>query len=368
MKVIDIDQDRVIKLIDDGLNVKQIALTINVKYTTLRKRMKMWGLKSKAVFSHSPEQRKTLSILRKQWIKNNPERFHSMSKSRNKSVPCEKVKLWLKEQKIDFIEEYQPLLHKDRYFSIDIAFPDKMIGIEINGNQHYNPDGTLTKYYQDRHDLIESEGWTLYELHYSLCFKIKEISHLIPTILSSDVKVLFDYTGYVKKVKPPKVSEIDPMWRHRIKPHLRLKQRPSVKDLSKMVWDKPILQISKDLGCSDVVVAKWCKQDNITRPPQGYWRRRELGYTHEEALIGKVRNDKPLKKRGNPITDTMIENVITRIKQGETFISACQFLGFSHYSLRNAIKRKGLSQMVREIRFGSKMVDPPGVEPGTEDS
>ena len=55
-------------------------------------------------------------------------------------------------------------------FSIDIAFPDIKFGIEVNGNQHYNSDGTLKPYYKERHDLIEKSGWILLELHYSSCY------------------------------------------------------------------------------------------------------------------------------------------------------------------------------------------------------
>lgn len=29
----------------------------------------------------------------------------------------------------------------DRSFSLDIAFPEKKIGIEVNGNQHYERNG-----------------------------------------------------------------------------------------------------------------------------------------------------------------------------------------------------------------------------------
>ena len=53
----------------------------------------------------------------------------------------------------------------DNASNIDIAFPDIKLGIEINGNQHYNSDGTLKDYYQERHNLIEEAGWKLLEVH-----------------------------------------------------------------------------------------------------------------------------------------------------------------------------------------------------------
>ncbi|MDY5668732.1 MAG: hypothetical protein SPK43_05840 [Candidatus Onthovivens sp.] len=57
---------------------------------------------------------------------------------------------------INFIEEYCPFI--DSAISVDIAFPDIKIGIEINGNQHYNRDGSLKDYYQKRHDKLEEAG------------------------------------------------------------------------------------------------------------------------------------------------------------------------------------------------------------------
>ena len=46
---------------------------------------------------------------------------------------------------IPYIPEYNEHGVKDRNFSIDIALPDKMVAIEINGNQHYNRDGMKKK-------------------------------------------------------------------------------------------------------------------------------------------------------------------------------------------------------------------------------
>jgi very-short-patch-repair endonuclease len=53
-----------------------------------------------------------------------------------------------------------------RNFAIDIAFPNEKIGIEINGNQHYQSNGQLKKYYQERHDILEGFGWKIFEIPY----------------------------------------------------------------------------------------------------------------------------------------------------------------------------------------------------------
>ncbi len=137
------------------------------------------------------EARKKISEGRKRYLAENPDRHPWKKNNKFKSIPCEKVKEFLKWKKISFIEEYQPLV--DRGFSIDIAFPDIKIGIEINGNQHYNKDGSLKKYYQNRHDLIESTGWKLLELHYSIAFNLDKLELIIKD--RENIKV--DYSEYI---------------------------------------------------------------------------------------------------------------------------------------------------------------------------
>lgn len=50
----------------------------------------------------------------------------------------------------------------------------------------------MKPYYQERHDLIESAGWTLLEIHYSSCYNSEFIEKLI------DIKEQPDYTEYFK--------------------------------------------------------------------------------------------------------------------------------------------------------------------------
>mgnify|MGYP000868652126 CR=1 FL=1 len=66
-----------------------------------------------------------------------------------------------------------------RLFEIDFAIPSLKIGFEINGNQHYDGDGNLKKYYQDRHNIIESKGWKLIEIHYLKCYNNDYIESII---------------------------------------------------------------------------------------------------------------------------------------------------------------------------------------------
>lgn len=114
---------------------------------------------------HSSETKKIISKKRKSFLSSNPDKHPWKRKNKNISEPCEVFKTKLKNNNITFLEEFSPL--KDRYYSIDICFPNIKIGIEINGNQHYNSDKSLKKYYQDRKNNIESEGWKIYDIYYT---------------------------------------------------------------------------------------------------------------------------------------------------------------------------------------------------------
>jgi hypothetical protein len=154
---------------------------------------------SKKCITHSAETKAILSIKRKNFLKQNPEAHSWKNSDKHNSVPCENVKKFLLDNNYNFIEEFTPL--KERFFSIDIAFPDQKIGLEINGNQHYNSDGTLKPYYQERHDLIESAGWRLIEIHYSQCFKNDFLIDIITNNKDVDYSNYFDERERRKREK-----------------------------------------------------------------------------------------------------------------------------------------------------------------------
>jgi hypothetical protein len=87
---------------------------------------------------HSDKTKLQMSISRKKWIKENKDKFN-WNIRKGKSEPCELFKSYLTDNNINFISEYSPF--EERFFSIDIALPDKMVAIEINGNQHYDKNG-----------------------------------------------------------------------------------------------------------------------------------------------------------------------------------------------------------------------------------
>jgi len=184
---INYDWSEVQKYYDDGHYWNEVSEKFRISIKTIKKYRNNGYLidrdteeqrkllnRTKKVFKHKNETKERISISRKKYLKDNPDKIKWVG---NKSAPSERFKEILRINNISFVEEFRPLV--DRFFNIDISFPDKKIGIEINGEQHYERDGRLKKYYQDRHDLIVNEGWVLYEIHTSLVYK----KYFIETIL-----------------------------------------------------------------------------------------------------------------------------------------------------------------------------------------
>jgi len=146
------------------------------------------------------ERRKRISDKRKRYLLENKELHPWKRKEKFKSIPCERVKEFLNNRGIKFVEEWNPV--EDRNYSIDIAFPDIKLGIEINGNQHYANDGKLNEYYQIRHDIITAAGWTLLELHYSIAFNLEKLLSII------EIKEQPDYTEFFRIVEEKRNTKL----------------------------------------------------------------------------------------------------------------------------------------------------------------
>ena len=202
---IDLDELKLKELHSLGLSTKEVASQLVVHISTIKRYWKKLALIANKPIRKklSEEQKQHLSKQRKQWLQDNPERHPWRRKDKFKSEPCEKAKEFLISLGVEFIEEFIPQVD-GRFFSIDIALPDKMIAIEINGNQHYEKRGILKPYSQERHDLLESLGWTVYEIHYSACFNLKQWVSFVESIQDAQKKVDFDYFSYRPREKEKK--------------------------------------------------------------------------------------------------------------------------------------------------------------------
>jgi very-short-patch-repair endonuclease len=307
---------------DSGKSVYSVRILMGISYSAYKIAVDkgLINVSKKYIRSKmSKETKELLSEKRKKWLKDNPDKHPWRKKDKFISKPCENVKKFLNELGVLFVEEYQPDIG-DRSFSIDIAIPDKMIALEINGNQHYERDGKLKPYYQERHDLLESSGWCVYEIHYSACFNLDKWTDFSNKLKNSETKVSFDYFNYVSKAKiekfcldcsikchkqsfrcrdcqikyvnslprKPRVkksdsaqirtendaveSHSDNPFHHGTRKQVYTKiQWHNPEDLQIELWLKSTVKIAKELGVSDKAVEKFCKKSGLTKPPRGYW-------------------------------------------------------------------------------------------------
>lgn len=63
--------------------------------------------------------------------------------------------------------------------------------------------------------------------------------------------------------------------------------RPGKEELQKLLWEKPTVEISKDLGVSDTAIKKWAKEYSLNYPPRGYWNKVKAG----KIKVGPVGHD-----------------------------------------------------------------------------
>lgn len=236
----------------------------------------------------TPEEIKAkISESRKKYLLANPESHPWKNKDKFQSKPCEYFKQKLRDKSINFVEEYNPL--KDRAFSIDIAFPEKMIGIEINGNQHYERNGELKDYYKKRHELIESTGWKLYELHYTLAWNDEVFEDTVLMVNSSDRKIEFDYETYVQEkmngankcidcgCEVFKTSTRCVKCTNAYKRAISISKKPSKEELEKLYNTYPLTTLGTMFNVSGNAIKKWLRLLGIKiENRKGYWQKIEV--------------------------------------------------------------------------------------------
>lgn len=213
------------------------------------------------------KKRKTQGEKRKKYLKTHKHNWGSIYRN-IESLPEKKFK--------KIIEKYDLKVYQwfksdefERFFEIDFAIPNLKIGYEINGNQHYNTNGTLSKYYKDRHDIIESKGWTLIEIPYLLCFNEKYISKIIEKSTKGKKINFIKPVKRIKRINKEKIQK-ELMYKERIKNNLKKQQENIEKNKNKIInsninfskfgW---VIQVSKILNCSPQYVNRWIKKNML---------------------------------------------------------------------------------------------------------
>jgi len=279
-------RDNVVKdYVNNYLTYKELNIKYGLSYNTICKLVKgiivnknEKRLRRKKIFKHSEETKKIISESRKKWLKDNPDKHVWKRSDKFKSAPCEHLKKILIDNDFNFISEYNVI--NGNSYAVDIAFPSIKIGIEVNGNQHYNKDKTLKDYYLNRKNKIEEEGWKLYDIHYSKVYDDLFIKSLIDSLNENDLNDV-DLSFYIrkKKEKGPNPKE---KYLEKIKPIIQKIEQSNI-DFSKKGWVK---EVSKIIGISENVAGRWMRK-NMLDFYDDKCKKREVKYSNEQSYYEK---------------------------------------------------------------------------------
>lgn len=75
------------------------------------------------------------------------------------------------------------------------------------------------------------------------------------------------------------------------------KREISREELFALVWEKPTLEVAKELGVSDVAIGKLCARLQVPKPPRGYWARVRSGQTPRRPPLAAFREEVDRKRR-----------------------------------------------------------------------
>ncbi len=179
---------------NSGMQTPELRKKYNITEYYLRRATKKGLLKLDPTRKHlhTDESKEKLSKIRKEYLKNNPDKHVWKKHDKFKSKPCEKLKKLFNDNNIEFKQEVNII--EDRNFSADIVFDKIGVILEINGTQHYKKDGTLDDYYQERHELIKEDGWHVIEIFYNLVYNDAFCNTLIDDIKSEKI---VNYKEYI---------------------------------------------------------------------------------------------------------------------------------------------------------------------------
>jgi len=285
-KLEDFDWKDIQSKYDSGLTQKQLIENGIVTDTMIRRARENGLITVRNSHPISEEVKKVLSEKQKKYMKANPEKHPWRNGKRTISKPCEKMKDRLRKEGLNFVEEYMPL--DNRLFSIDIAFPDKKFAVEINGPFHYDKDGKLKPYYQERHDLIEADGWKVVEVFCNLVYNEEYVNSLIREIRGLGISNEVDYSSYLKERQENKrlKEEANKTFCKKCGKTLSrgancrviktglcsnchilyyLVNKVDKETLKKRVMETSIFLISKEYGVTEVTIRRWLKKFGIIK-------------------------------------------------------------------------------------------------------
>lgn len=287
---------------------------------------------------HTEETKRKISEARKKYLNEHPDKVpFKLNHSSKESYPEKYFKAWLKKEKIFEVQELQI----DRY-TLDFAWPDKKIYLEIDGSQHKLD-------WMQEHDRIRTEyldnlGWKcigrVYWPDYQALSKIEKHCYLLvikDAIINSAFiekfvskkeqkqlkKEALAKQGRVNSLGRVTASKLDPeIWAKRLSLILN-----SQVDFSKQGWQEAVQKIT---GLSRPQV-----RDTIKHYPEHFNKAFIRGRTKRESDNSfKIQADKANKEREQLILKSNIN-----FNAPGWLASLARLLNVSHQSVKKWLIR-----------------------------
>ncbi len=112
----------------------------------------------------------------------------------------------------------------------------------------------------------------------------------------------------------------------------------SREELFALVWEKPTQEVAKELGVSDVAIAKLCARLQVPKPPRGYWARVKSGQTPQQPPLAAFREE--IDRRRREVARAKSVGLLSKLQQ--------QF----YQAALSDLKRQGIGADQAELRAG----------------
>lgn len=198
-----ISKEKVLDAINLDFTIKEMAVHLKIGVKGVRSLLRKYNLKTNHSKFGRKNHKKTLDKIKKSSIiqlKNNKNHFFNQKNDLcGLSVPCEYLKNELRKRNIEFNQEEPLLLHLGYLYRADIVFHNYKTVLEVNGKHHYRENGTLTEYFQKRHDLFVNEGWRVFEIPSIKVMSLNFVNEILPLILDTSKNINSEYELFYPK-------------------------------------------------------------------------------------------------------------------------------------------------------------------------
>lgn len=281
---------------------------------------------------HSEKTKKKLSLIRKKWISENPDKspYIVSHKSRGETYPEKYFREWLEKENIPFQQEY-----RFKLYAFDFLVNER-VDLEIDGDQHKN-DKRIIKHDIKRDTKSKKAGFIVYRIMWSDYQKLSQ---------EEKKSFLYDLKNFL-------MDNNNPIPEFVIKKHSRLRKKKTIKVTSKFFVKHKVDERLYQYNYCELMALEMFKDGksigqiaeifDVSRNTISRW----LNGVCEDKKIRKVLNkfkktyaSPKIKKVG--VAKEVKQQAISLLKQGMSYVQVGKKFKVSDNAIRKWVKSLGL--------------------------